>query len=535
MSTPDISQLTASQQEALQTYTSVTDQDPIAAIPLLRRCEWNVQIAVARFFDGEPASDPLAEAQAQLPPASARQTTNLQYESLLAASQTSPRPPRASPGDIVARVDTSGTVNEPVYRPSTLFSIIFTPVNILYRVFTTVLSPFGFLVPTFLSRLFHRLLYQSQSQSRTQRRALPPAENARRFIREFSEEYGTESQDGESSAPLLPFTESGFNLALDTAKKDLKFMLVVLLSRSHDDNNTWVRETLLSQQFKSFLDSHRSDLILWGGDVRDSEAYQVSASLQCTKFPFAALICQGSEPGSGAPSGAMTVVMRAVGPISAPELVAKLATAMTTHQTQLTAARAQQAERQATQNLRREQDSAYERSLAQDRERARRRREEEEAARRAELEAQEQARLAEKKKRDREQWKRWRARSLPEEPDAEIKDAIRVSIRLPSGERVIRRFQTDAEIEELYAFVECYEVIKSKHSEKQREEEEEEEDAEEPEGYEHEYKFRLVSPMPRIVYDLEKGGSIGTRVGKGANLLVEPIDEDEEDENEDED
>ncbi|KIW34943.1 uncharacterized protein PV07_01680 [Cladophialophora immunda] len=535
MSTPDISQLTAAQQEALQTYTSVTDQDPIAAIPLLQRCEWNVQIAVARFFDGEPASDPLTEAQSQLPTASARQTTNLQYESLLAATQSSPRTTRVSPEDVVTRVDTSGTVNEPVYRPSTLFSIIFTPVNILYRVFTTVLSPFGFLVPTFLSRLFHRLLYQSQAQSRTQRRALPPAENARRFIREFSEEYGTEGHDGESSAPLLPFTESGFNLTLDTAKKDLKFMLVVLLSPSHDDNNTWIRETLLSPQFKSFLDSHRSDLILWGGDVRDSEAYQVSASLQCTKFPFAALICQGSEPGSGSPSGAMTVVMRAVGPTSAPELVAKIASAMTAHQTQLTAARAQQAERQATQNLRMEQDSAYERSLAQDRERARRRREEEEAARKAEMEAQEQARLAEKRKRDLEQWKRWRAQSLPGEPDTELKDAIRVSVRLPSGERVIRRFRADADMEELYAFVECYEMVKSRDSEKQGEEDEDDYDVEEPEGYEHEYKFRLVSPMPRTVFDLEKGGSIGTRVGKGANLIVEPIEEDEEDENEDED
>lgn len=75
MSTPDISQLTALQQEALQTYTSVTDQDPLAAIPILQRAEWNVQIAIARFFDGEPTSDPLAEARAALPSTSSRQTT----------------------------------------------------------------------------------------------------------------------------------------------------------------------------------------------------------------------------------------------------------------------------------------------------------------------------------------------------------------------------------------------------------------------------------------------------------------------------
>jgi FAS-associated factor 2 len=46
MATPesDISQLTEAQQLALQQYTSVTDQDVQAAIPLLRRSQWNVEV-----------------------------------------------------------------------------------------------------------------------------------------------------------------------------------------------------------------------------------------------------------------------------------------------------------------------------------------------------------------------------------------------------------------------------------------------------------------------------------------------------------
>lgn len=507
MSAPDISQLNSSQQEALQTYTSVTDQDPIAAIPLLQRCEWNVQIAIARFFDGEPVTDPIAEARSALPAPSSRQTANLQYESLLAST----RPPaaRQNPEDVVERVDTSPTT-ETQYRPSFLLSLLFTPINIMYRVFSTIFSPLGFLVPTFIPRLFNRLIYQ---QSRPARRALPPAENARRFIREFSEEYGEST---------LPFTESGFNLALDNAKQDLKFLLVVLLSPSHDENHTWVQETLLSNQLKSFLDSHKHELNLWGGNVRDSEAYQVSTSLQCTKFPFAALICQTSESGSTA----MTVIMRAAGPMTGSELVAKLGTAMTAHQAQLAAARAQRAEQQASRNLRQEQDSAYERSLAQDRERARRRREEEEAAARAEREAQEMARAVEEKRHKIAQWKQWRAQSLPREPGSDVKDAIRISIRMPSGERVIRRFRAEADLEEIYAFVDCYDIIKMKEGSEVAGE-----DVQEPANYEHEYGFRLVSPMPRTVFELVKGGSIGERIGRGTNLIVEPIDEDGEDSN----
>ena len=42
----DISTLSDSQQVALQTYTSVTDQDLAAAIPLLQRSQWNVQVYI---------------------------------------------------------------------------------------------------------------------------------------------------------------------------------------------------------------------------------------------------------------------------------------------------------------------------------------------------------------------------------------------------------------------------------------------------------------------------------------------------------
>jgi len=46
MATPefDIAQLTEDQQLALQQYVAVTDQNLDAAVPLLQRCEWNLQV-----------------------------------------------------------------------------------------------------------------------------------------------------------------------------------------------------------------------------------------------------------------------------------------------------------------------------------------------------------------------------------------------------------------------------------------------------------------------------------------------------------
>lgn len=40
----DIGQLSGSQQLALEQYTAVTNQEPSAAIPLLQRSQWNLQV-----------------------------------------------------------------------------------------------------------------------------------------------------------------------------------------------------------------------------------------------------------------------------------------------------------------------------------------------------------------------------------------------------------------------------------------------------------------------------------------------------------
>lgn len=40
----DPGHLTDDQREALQQFTSVTDQDLTTALPLLRKCQWNVQV-----------------------------------------------------------------------------------------------------------------------------------------------------------------------------------------------------------------------------------------------------------------------------------------------------------------------------------------------------------------------------------------------------------------------------------------------------------------------------------------------------------
>ncbi|RAL05319.1 clathrin-mediated endocytosis regulator UBX3 [Aspergillus ibericus CBS 121593] len=505
----DISELSDSERSALETYIAVTGQEHSEAIPLLRRSQWNVQIAISKFFDGE-GPDPVEEARAALntpPPRPSRQTQNLMSDDI--AAQFAPNTRAAEPAPRI----TTQPEDQSVYRPPFLLAILFTPLNLLYRLLYSSFRLFGALFP-FLPRFFNTTASPALQGSRRNtngRRALGPKDTAARFIREFEEEYGTNS---------IEFLENGYNMALEKAHRDLKFLLVVLLAPEHDDTNSWVRDTLLSREVTDFVNDQQNSILVWGGNVQDSEAYQVSNSLRCTKFPFAAAIVHTPNVSSTA----MSVVSRISGTTSPAEFVEKLRSAIAQHKEPLERIRATRAEQQASRSLREQQDSAYERSLAIDRERARQRREEEAARQREEQEAAERQAAEEKRIHDLAQWKQWRAQSIPEEPGPDVKDAVRISIRLPSGERVIRKFAPEAPLDELYAFVECYDILKEP-TEKAGE-------VLKPEGFEHQYGFRLVSPMPRVVYEVNAGGSVRDQIGRGGNLLVEPIDDDSDEEDE---
>lgn len=416
--------------------------------------------------------------------------------------------------DPAPRVSTQSG-DQPAYRPPLIIALLFMPFNLVYRLLCSSFRLFGHLFP-FLPRLFNRTAnpaLQGVRQNTTGRRPLSPQDTAARFIREFEEEHEPHP---------IPFLENGYNMALEKAHRDLKFLLVVLLSPEHDDTASWTRDTLLAPEVVEFITDPSNNLLVWGGNVRDSEAYQVANSLRVTKFPFAAVVVHTPNVSSTA----MSVVGRIAGVTAPAEAVNKLRAAVTSNQEPLQRIRSSRAEQQASRSLRDEQDSAYERSLAIDRERARQRREAEEVRQHEAQEAAGRQAAEEQRCRDLAQWKLWRAQSLGAEPGPEVKDAVRVSVRLPSGERIMRKFAPDADIEELYAVVECWEALQQDtHTSV----------ISEPEGFLHQYTFRLVSPIPRVVYPVDSGGSIYDKIGRGGNLLVEPIEDEDGDDDDDRD
>jgi FAS-associated factor 2 len=516
MSDFDISALSEEQQLALQQYTSVTDQDLAAAVPLLQKCQWNTQIAITRFFDGDADTvDPVAEAaRAPPPPSNSRRSETLMDTIPTRYSTRSSRRGLEAAPRVVPTPENQ--ISQPMPFP---FNVLFLPFSLTYTIFQRLFGTIGYLFP-FLPRLLNRL-YSGRALQPSRdagRRPLNPTDTAARFMREFEEEYGV-------THGTLPFHESGYAQAFDLAKRDLKNLLVVLLSPEHDDTAPFVRDTLLSPDLIEYIKDPANNIVLWAGTVQDAEAYQVANALNVTRFPFASLIAHTPSVSSTA----MSKIATSTGPVSSQDLIAKFTTSISAHKEELDRLRAQRQEQELNRSLRQEQESAYERSLAQDREKARKRKEEEAEKEKAEREERERAERKADLARKLAQWRRWRAQSIPAEPGAEAKDVVRVSVRMPSGERVVRKFRAEAELEELYAFVECCDLLGEEAAVEEKE-------IQEPEGYEHVYKFQLVSPMPREVYELSRAGGLKERIGRSGNLIVERVigEDDEEDEDEDE-
>ncbi|KAI9651638.1 MAG: hypothetical protein M1831_000571 [Alyxoria varia] len=513
----DLEKLTEQQQLALQQFTSVTDQELTAAVPLLQKCEWNVQIAIARFFDGEP---PEPEPSVPPPQPSRRQ------ETLLSSFDERPRSIRhgLEPAPRVVGLP-ENQINQ---RPPLILSIILTPVNAIVGIFSKLYNIFSYLFP-FLPRLIQRISSRRQAASsgvfsRHRRPRLGPQATATRFITEFQETFGEHE---------IPMLNTSYSRAFDKAKSELRYLLVIPFSFEHPETENFIRSTLCSRVVTAYLSNPSNMIDVWAGSVADSEAYQVATAYRVTTFPFAALVALTPQISSTT----MSTVARISGPISPENFIATLDAAKIQNSEELERLRSRKAEQDATRALRDEQDSAYERSLAADRERTRKRKEAD--SEKARIEAEEEERTAREKRYawNLAQWKRWRAKALSPEPGPDVKEAVRVNIRLLDGEKVMRKFAPGAELEEIYAFVECHDVIKEgqqRHSEgTELDEKTPFPPDDKPEDFEHVYGFRLVTPMPREVFNLDKGGTVKSRIGRSGNLIAERIEEEEEEDDDD--
>ncbi|CAG8445113.1 2055_t:CDS:2 [Scutellospora calospora] len=325
------------------------------------------------------------------------------------------------------------------------------------------------------------------------------------FIQKFEENYGNTHPD---------FFQGSYSQALDRAKNDLRFTMIILQADEHDNTKKFNRDTLTSELLISFL--RENDVLVWAGNIKDPEAFQVNNVLQATTYPFVAVIVLATPHGNTGASPRMTVVDRIEGSLSPELLIARFRIAINRYGPGLQRFRSERADRDAARQIREQQDSAYLASLQADQEKERKARELAEAKRlaseRAKKEAEERLLFLANK----ENWRRWALTQLPNEPHQNETDVTKLSFRLLNGERVVRRFRADDTVEMVYIFVDTYHIRNETSSSST---------ILPPKDYVHTFDFLLVSPFPRTVHHADKFKTIKNESGlwPSANLIVEGL------------
>lgn len=258
---------------------------------------------------------------------------------------------------------------------------------------------------------------------------------------------------------------------------------------------------------------HDNDFLVWGGDVRDRDAWSgtshstllppvyltsnlfaASQKLQATTYPFVAFIAlqarRGTAAAAAATSPVLTVLSRHQGPSipssTAPTSASTLTTHLTSHllprvqpylariKTHAAETATQQAweveRRDRERALRAEQDRAFEESKRRDRARIEKRiAESQKAADDAQRAAEAEARAAQDARREaqarlaweakRMAWRRWGRRAfVPREPrpgnaEPHRGKTVRIGVRMPDGQRGVRFFGEGDSITAVYAYV----------------------------------------------------------------------------------
>lgn len=142
-----------------------------------------------------------------------------------------------------------------------------------------ITSILGHLCGTFIGIIQYTLnLLRGQPTNRTR---LDPATEVTNYIKFFESKYG------EAHPNFFP---GSYNTALNEAKVNLKFLLVYLHCKSHQDTDSFCNKTLTHSEVISYLNRNNS-IIFWSINIESNEGARVSAIVSEYSYPFLALIC----------------------------------------------------------------------------------------------------------------------------------------------------------------------------------------------------------------------------------------------------
>ncbi|KAK0567952.1 UBX domain-containing protein 10 [Tilletia horrida] len=381
---------------------------------------------------------------------------------------------------------------------------------------------------------------------------------AERYIQELEQDLAggaTSSSAGESdstqsrtSLVYPPLFVGSYSQACQRAKEELKILAIILTSVDNPDSDTFRRHTLTDSALSEVLSG--PDFLVWAGDIREREAWQVADICDATSFPFVAFVSLQPSRGGGSTSRSssssslstprLAILSRHSGQALVKPTPASAAAQLTDHlsglllprvQPYLARLRSERARLASERALRAEQDAAFERAAQADIARVQARREAERVRVEEERRQREAVARVEEQKRKVLHWRLWaRANLVPAEPSTASDDDVLVQFRLPGGRSLQRSFRLDDELEGIFAYIETAAVGLPDENES---DEVRTMARSPPSDYQHQYTFDLfLSGYPRkrvSPAEIVGGGNGKTRIRevdglndvKRANVIVE--------------
>ncbi|KAG9080444.1 hypothetical protein FRC06_006569 [Ceratobasidium sp. 370] len=274
--------LTPQQLEALTEVQTVTQAaNPRREIEELRKANWDAQAALQAIFDDGPSRNAHAAPAAGSSSVAASSIEQMELDDTMQDSSAS----RRAPAPAYPSIPQPGL---------SLFRFFAYPFSVTLSLFSFVLRIVGFplrLLGIPLPRLppisrVGSLTFFSRPSTSTD----DPRTAAMRWIRQLEEETGAvcvghekevksdgEDESGKGKVSVKGGTLPNFFLgsyeeALRCAQRELRVLCVVLVSEEHDDVAQFKRTVLANEEVVKNLTGN--NFVVWGGDVRDREAYQ---------------------------------------------------------------------------------------------------------------------------------------------------------------------------------------------------------------------------------------------------------------------
>ncbi|KAJ3014820.1 FAS-associated factor 2 [Thoreauomyces humboldtii] len=428
--------LTPEQQETLQTYQAITNDDDLdAAVSILETHGWDLQATVTSLYETGPTGQDFDEATVE-----------------------DAVPPPGAPADVGAE----GPVNL-APRSLSLWSLLTLPVTLPLNIVWILFQYAASFLPASLRRAITRTApYQRRRRVSDSR---DPRAAAARFVLDFEQTFGTVHPD---------FFQGTYAQALQKAKTEVRYLIAYLHSVEHDDTEAFCRGTLCTPSLGPTLTQR--NVLFWAGDVANTEAFQVSNVLGASRYPFLAVIAPHQTR--------LAIVARIEGRCTADVILNAVNTVVEQMDPEIASLRAERQQREQTRMIREQQDEAYQASLRADKEKVQpydpmfhpiqevgfncrshlhltwqQLKAQEEARLLAETELAAQAVLAQRATllSERAARKQHLISTLASEPPKSATTTA-LSIRLPSGDRVVRRFEGDDTVERVREFVETQDL-----------------------------------------------------------------------------